>query len=153
MSPDWMSEALILAQKAASEDEVPVGAVIIHAGQIVGRGYNLRETLNLPTAHAEIRAIEDAAKNLKSWRLNDAILYVTLEPCPMCLAASQQARIGKIIYGATDPKGGALTLGYRLHEDVRTNHRFAVEHENHAACSQILSDFFAKKRKNLSSPD
>jgi tRNA(adenine34) deaminase len=142
-----MKEALKLAEQASSEDEVPVGAVVMLSGKIVGRGYNRREQDQNPLAHAEILAIQDAAKNLKSWRLNDCELIVTLEPCPMCLAACQQARIKEVIYGAKDPKGGALSLGYSLHEDPKTNHRFTVRFEETPECGKILSQFFEKKRK------
>lgn len=144
----WLLEALKLAEQAAARDEVPVGAVIIKDGQIVGRGYNLRETDQDPLAHAEVLAIRDAAKNLGSWRLIGCKLYVTLEPCPMCLAACQQARIDEAIYGAADPKGGALSLGYALHENPKTNHRFSVAHHvGVPRCGEILSRFFAERRK------
>jgi tRNA(adenine34) deaminase len=142
-----MQQALELAQKAASEDEVPVGAVVILNGKIIGRGYNRREQDQSPIAHAEILAIEEAAKNLGSWRLEDCELIVTLEPCPMCLAACQQARIKQVFYGAQDPKGGALSLGYPLHEDLKTNHRFSVTFQETPECGKILSEFFQKKRK------
>jgi len=141
-----MSEALKLAREALTHDEVPVGAIITQNGIVVGRGFNRRETDQNPTAHAEVLAIQDAAKNLGSWRLLDCVLHVTLEPCLMCLAACQQARLSKVIYGAKDPKGGALSLGYPLHEDMRTNHRFTVRYEACEASSQILKDFFAAKR-------
>jgi tRNA(adenine34) deaminase len=146
-SEDWMNEAFSLASQAAKEDEVPVGAIVVFQGQIVGRGYNRREQDQSPIAHAEILAIQEAAASLKSWRLNECVLFVTLEPCPMCLAAVQQARIQEVYYGATDSKGGALSLGYRLHENPKTNHRFKVTHQESSQCSQILKDFFAKKRK------
>ena len=142
----WMQEALFLAQKAASEDEVPVGAIVVYQNRIIGRGYNRREQIQDPLAHAEIMAIQEAAKALGSWRLVDCTLVVTLEPCPMCLAASQQARVQEVIYGTSDPKGGALSLGYRLHEDRRTNHRFSVTLVEMSSCSQILKDFFRLKR-------
>jgi tRNA(adenine34) deaminase len=142
-----MEAALELAQNAAALDEVPVGAVVVHQGKIVGRGLNRREQDHNPVAHAEILAIQEAAKNLNSWRLVDCTLYVSLEPCPMCLAACQQARVTEVVYGAKDPKGGALSLGYSLHEDVRTNHRFSVKYEEDPRCGQILSDFFKNKRK------
>jgi tRNA(adenine34) deaminase len=144
----WMHEALALAKQAAQEDEVPVGAIVIHQGKVIGKGYNRREQQQNPLAHAEILAIQEASQSLKSWRLNDCILVVTLEPCPMCLAASQQSRIREVIYGASDPKGGALSLGYRLNEDLRTNHRFVVTHQETPECSQVLKDFFSKKRKS-----
>lgn len=142
-----MEEALRLARQAEAEDEVPVGAVLIHEGKIVGRGYNRREGAHDPIAHAEILALQQAAAALKSWRLTDATLVVTLEPCPMCLAASQQARVARIVYGAVDPKGGALSLNYRLNEDARTNHRFPVEYLPTPDCETILKEFFRRKRR------
>lgn len=144
---EWLVEALKLAHIAATEDEVPVGALVIHDGKIVGRGYNLREKNNDPVAHAEILAIQEAARALQSWRLTDCTLVVTLEPCPMCLAACQQARIDQVFYGAKDPKGGALSLGYPLHQDPKTNHRFEVHFEDDPSCGAVLTDFFSKKRK------
>jgi tRNA(adenine34) deaminase len=141
-----MKEALFLAEKAAAEGEVPVGSLVVKDGQIIGSGYNKREGLKNPIAHAEVIAIQEATKALKSWRLIDCVLVVTLEPCPMCLAAAQQARIGKVVYAATDKKGGALSLGYRLNEDVRTNHRFPVQQVEMHECGQILTEFFAKRR-------
>jgi tRNA(adenine34) deaminase len=146
----WMQEALSLAQKAAQEDEVPVGAVVVYQNQVIGRGYNQREHHHDPLAHAEMRAIAEAAQFLKSWRLIDCLLVVTLEPCPMCLAACQQARVQEVVYGALDKKGGALSLGYRLNEDVRTNHRFPVYYLETPKCSQILKDFFSSKRTKTS---
>ncbi len=145
-----MSEALELAREAERADEVPVGAVILHEGRVVGRGRNDREESNDPTGHAEIRAIQAAARALGSWRLEKCTLVVTLEPCPMCLAAVQQSRIPLVIYGAQDPKGGALSLGYRLNEDSRTNHRFEVRYEPEPRCSSILTEFFRKKRQGAS---
>ncbi len=138
--------ALVQAQIAASQDEVPVGAIVVRSGLVVGVGYNRREQLNNPVAHAEILAIQDAASNLSSWRLIDCILYCTLEPCPMCLAACQQARVKEVIFGAMDTKGGALSLGYRLNEDFRTHHRFEAKYLETPSCSQILKEFFEKKR-------
>jgi tRNA(adenine34) deaminase len=143
----WMKEALLLAQKAASEDEVPVGAIVLHNQKIIGKGYNQREQLQSPVAHAEILALQDASRALGSWRLTNCILVVTLEPCPMCLAALQQSRIQEVVFGATDLKGGALSLGYRLNEDLRTNHRFSVQFHETLECSKILKEFFLKKRQ------
>lgn len=143
---DWLAEALKLAKKAAQEDEVPVGAVVIHDGKIIGRGYNRREQDQNPLAHAEILAIHEATQHLESWRLNECTLVVTLEPCPMCLAACQQSRIGEVYFGAKDPKGGALSLGYALHQDPKTNHRFEVHFVDEPACGAVLTDFFKKKR-------
>lgn len=145
----FLSQALELARKARALDEVPVGALIINPqGQIIGKGYNLREKQQNPVAHAEVLAIQNAARELGSWRLNDCELFVTLEPCPMCLAACQQARLARVTYGAVDPKGGALSLGYALHADGRTNHRFEVVHHPFQECGQILSEFFSRKRKS-----
>jgi tRNA(adenine34) deaminase len=141
-----MNEAFKLAQKAEEQDEVPVGALVVQNDRIIATGFNQRERDHDPTAHAEMIALQKATRFLKSWRLNDCILVVTLEPCPMCLAAAQQARIGKIYFGARDKKGGALSLGYSLHEDVRTNHRFKVIYHEFQSGSQILTRFFKQKR-------
>jgi tRNA(Arg) A34 adenosine deaminase TadA len=143
-----MDQALELARRAASEDEVPVGAVVVHEGKVIGRGYNRRERENNPCSHAEIEAILEATRVLGSWRLEGCLLVVTLEPCPMCLGACQQARVAEVVYGAVDPKGGALSLGYKLHEDTRLNHRFTVRLEESAECGQVLREFFARKRKS-----
>lgn len=150
--PSWLEralgEALALAEKAAREDEVPVGAVVVEreSGRIVGRGHNRREQDANPIAHAEILAIEDAARALNSWRLDDCAMVVTLEPCPMCLAACQQARVEQAYYGARDPKGGAISLGFCVHEDSRVNHRFPAEFVETPECGAILTRFFAGKR-------
>jgi tRNA(adenine34) deaminase len=146
-SSRWMQKALLLAEKAAKQGEVPVGAVVVLGGKIIGRGYNRRESRADPIAHAEIAALQAASRRLGSWRLLDCKLYVTLEPCPMCLAACQQARVLEVIYGARDPKGGAISLGYMVHEDVRTNHRFPVRTHEDARCGEILSQFFRARRK------
>lgn len=146
---DWgfaLDEALRLAQESATEGEVPVGAVVVHEGKIIGRGRNRREQNQDPLSHAELHAIAEAAQALGSWRLIGCTLVVTLEPCPMCLGALQQARIDQVIFGATDPKGGALSLGYSLHSDPRTNHRFPVEHHEDLRCSEILREFFRARR-------
>ena len=146
----WMQEALDLAEQAAKEDEVPIGAVVILEGKIIGRGYNQREQNQDPIGHAELMALRQASKTVGNWRLINAELYVTLEPCPMCLAACQQARIQKVTYGTPDLKGGALSLGYRLHEDARTHHRFDAECVPDARCEALLKDFFKKKRLKTS---
>ena len=143
----FLEAALALARSAAEADEVPVGAVIVRNGAIVSRGANFRERIQSPLSHAEIHAIAGAAGRLGSWRLNECDLYVTLEPCPMCLGAMHQARIRRCVYGAADPKGGALSLGYRLNEDTRTNHRFPVELSADDRCGKILTDFFRRKRE------
>ena len=144
---NFLEQALELARQAAAIDEVPVGAVVVHDGQVVGRGFNTRERDQNPLLHAEMVAITEAARTLGSWRVIDCDLYVTLEPCPMCLAACQQARVRRVVYGAKDEKGGALCLGYPIHQDPKVNHRFEVVHEANAECSRVLSDFFAARRK------
>jgi tRNA(adenine34) deaminase len=143
----WMRLALEEAQVAAVEDEVPVGAVIVAGGRVVASGHNQREQLNDPTAHAEMIALTQAAANLGSWRLEGCTLYVTLEPCPMCAGAILQARVPFVVWGAADPKAGAVASLYRLFDDARLNHR--VEHTGGvlaADCGRILSDFFRGKR-------
>ena len=146
-----MTEALLLAGRAAELDEVPVGAVIVFEDQIIGRGFNLRETIQKPISHAEIHAVLQAASHLNSWRLYDCDLYVTLEPCLMCLGAMSQARIRKCIFGALDVKGGALSLGYPFQSDERLNHRFEVEYFRNDYCGNILTEFFRKKRQKSKS--
>ena len=149
---DWspaMNEALQLAREAENEGEVPVGAVVVEdsTGRILGRGRNCRETQSDPVGHAEILALQQAAKTLQSWRLTGCTLVVTLEPCAMCLAAAQLARVNALVYSARDPKGGALSLGYLLHQDQRLNHRFEVDRLDLPSCGEILSEFFRRKRK------
>ncbi|MDD2504280.1 MAG: nucleoside deaminase, partial [Clostridia bacterium] len=112
-----MQEALVEAQKAYVFDEVPIGAVVVKDGKIIGRGHNLRERVKDPTLHAEIIAIKQAAKALGSWRLSDCDLYVTIEPCPMCAGAVLQARIRQLIFGARDPKAGCAGSLYNLLQD------------------------------------
>lgn len=143
----WMRVALQLAQQADEQQEVPVGAVIVSAGRVIGEGFNQRETLKDPTAHAEMLAITQAAESLGSWRLVDCTLYVTLEPCPMCAGAIVQARIPTVVYGTTDPKGGACHTLYRITDDERLNHRATVlggvlQDESRF----LLQSFFARQR-------
>ena len=143
----WMRLALEEARVAATEDEVPVGAIVVSGGRVIGSGHNQREQLADPTAHAEMIAITQAAATLGSWRLEGCILYVTLEPCPMCAGAILQARVPAVVWGAADPKAGAVESLYRLFEDSRLNHR--VEHIGHVLadeCGRLLSDFFRGKR-------
>jgi tRNA(adenine34) deaminase len=143
----WMRLALEEARVAAEEDEVPVGAVIVAGGRVIASGHNQREQLNDPTAHAEMIALTQAAANLGSWRLEGCTLYVTLEPCPMCAGAILQARVPFVVWGAADPKAGAVESLYRLFDDARLNHR--VEHVGGvlaADCGRVLSDFFRGKR-------
>lgn len=143
----WMRQALAEAQAAFDEDEVPVGAVIVHQGRVIAAAHNQRETLNDPTAHAEILAMTQAADALQSWRLTDCTLYVTLEPCPMCAGAIVQARIPRVVYGTTDPKAGACHTLYQITADPRLNHQSEV----HGGvlrdeCRQILQAFFGHQR-------
>lgn len=147
---NYMGLALDEAHEAFKEDEVPIGAVIISPyGEVLSFAHNTKEKELNPCHHAEILAIEQAAKKLKSWRLTDCELYVTLEPCPMCLSAIQQARLSSVYFGAYDAKGGALSLGYNLHNDDRLNHKFNVYGGyRHQECSKLLSRFFRQKRKS-----
>jgi len=150
----WMQEALRLAQAALAEDEVPVGCVIVHEGRAVGRAHNQRETLRDPTAHAEMIAITQAAEALGSWRLHGCTLYVTLEPCAMCAGAMVLARIDRLVYGATDPKAGAVESVFRLLDEPRLNHRIPVTPGVLAeACGAILSEFFRRKRQSPQDED
>ncbi len=143
----FMREALKLAERAFAENEVPVGAVIVRDGVIIGKGYNQREMLNDPTAHAEMIAITSAATAVEDWRLNDCTLYVTLEPCLMCAGAIVLARIGRIVYGADDPKAGAVRSLYNVLEDKRLNHHPAITFGILAQQSSVLlKDFFQKQR-------
>ncbi|HCS73248.1 MAG TPA: tRNA-specific adenosine deaminase [Clostridiales bacterium] len=142
-----MQEALVEAQKAYVFDEVPIGAVVVKDGKIIGRGHNLRERVKDPTLHAEIIAIKQAAKALGSWRLSDCDLYVTIEPCPMCAGAVLQARIRQLIFGARDPKAGCAGSLYNLLQDPRFNHQTeVVEGVLEEDCSQIMKDYFRQKR-------
>lgn len=144
-----MTLALEEAEAAYRADEVPVGAVIVSAeGVVIARAHNLKEHSKDPCDHAEIAAIRKAATELGQWRLTGATLIVTLEPCPMCLAAMVQARIECLVFGAYDPKGGSLSLGYHLHNDTRLNHRFkVVGGVHHFESARLLSQFFRQKRQ------
>ena len=142
-----MTLALAQAQAAAAEDEVPIGAIIVRGGQVLAAAHNQREQLRDPTAHAEMIAITQAATALDSWRLEDCTLYVTLEPCPMCAGAIVQSRVKRVVYGADDPKAGAVRSLYQLLEDSRLNHRAEVTAGVMAEeCGQVLSQFFQQKR-------
>jgi tRNA(adenine34) deaminase len=144
----WMGEALKAARKAAGRNEVPIGAVVVKDGKLLGSGYNLRETKQDPTAHAELIAIRRAAQKAGSWRLTGATLYVTLEPCAMCMGAAILARIDRLVFGCFDPKAGAAGSLFDLSNDSRLNHRFYVESGIRGKeCSEILSHFFRELRK------
>jgi tRNA(adenine34) deaminase len=143
----FMAAALELAREAERLGEVPVGAVVVVGDRVVGRGYNRREVDHDPLAHAELLAIREACRALGRWRLTDGTLYVTLEPCVMCAGALVQARVGRLVFGATDPKYGAVGSQFDLPRDARLNHRVAVtggiEGE---ACRAVLDEFFARLR-------
>lgn len=140
--------ALQQAEQAYREQEVPVGAVIIQGERVIAAAYNQREQLRDPTAHAEMIAITQAATAVGGWRLEGCSLYVTLEPCPMCAGAIVQARIPRVVYGATDPKAGAVNTLYHLLDDYRLNHRAQVVAGILAQpCGAILTQFFAERRE------
>lgn len=143
-----MQMALQEAEAAAAENEVPIGAVIVHGErQVIASDHNRREQLHDPTAHAEMLAITQAAEALGSWRLDDCTLFVTLEPCPMCAGAILQARIPYLVYGARDAKGGAVHSLYQLLNDVRFNHRCSViSGVLSDPCGSILTRFFQQQR-------
>lgn len=143
----WMKAALAEARVAQARGEVPVGAIIVHEDRVIGRGRNERESMQDPTAHAEMIAIREAAQALGSWRLIDTVLYVTLEPCPMCAGALVNARVPRVVWGCNDPKAGATQTLYTIGSDPRLNHRFeCVPGVLAEECSALLSGFFAAIR-------
>lgn len=144
---DWMRLALIQAQMAFEQGEVPIGAVVVHKGRVIAAAHNKKELRQDPTAHAEILVIQRAAKVLEGWRLRDALLYVTLEPCPMCAGAIIQSRLKQVVYGCADLKGGATGSVMNVLDYTLWNHRVDVvagvlEEE----CSEILKLFFKRLR-------
>lgn len=144
----YMKIALAQAKKAAAEDEVPVGAVVVKDGKIIAKAHNLKEKKGMATRHAEIEAIERAAKKTGNWWLENCDIFVTLEPCAMCAGAMINARIGALYFGAWEPKTGCCGSLYNLPADKRFNHNFPVtggvaEEE----CAKLLSDYFKEKRK------
>jgi tRNA(adenine34) deaminase len=148
----FMLEALKEAELAKAKGEVPVGAIIVRNGQVIGRGHNLREKMRSPLAHAELLAIDEASLTLNSWRLEDCTIYVTLEPCPMCAGAIIQSRIERLVYGASDPKGGCAGTIINLVEDERFNHQVS---ENISGimgkeAAEQLSSFFQELRERNS---
>jgi tRNA(adenine34) deaminase len=146
----FMTMALEQADLAYKNQEVPVGAVLVSPeGEVLSKTFNLKESHFNPAGHAEILAITDGARKLQNWRLIDCVLYVTLEPCPMCLMSMVQARIKQCVFGTYDAKGGALSLGYHLHQDKRLNHQFSVIGGiKHFECSRVLSQFFKERRSS-----
>ena len=146
---DFMQAALALAANAADNGEVPVGALVVRDGEIIGRGQNSMIARNDPTAHAEILALRDAARRIGNYRLVDCELYVTLEPCAMCAGAMMHARIARVMFGASDPKTGACGSVVDLFAEQRLNHHAEVTGGILAdTCAQQLKDFFALRRKN-----
>ncbi|MEE9421929.1 MAG: tRNA adenosine(34) deaminase TadA [Gammaproteobacteria bacterium] len=143
----WMQVAIQLAEQAARKGEVPVGAIIVMGGQVIGEGWNQPISTNDPTAHAEIMAIRNAAIRIKNYRLTGTTLYVTLEPCLMCAGSMVHARIERLVYGATDPKRGAVNSTCHALESQGLNHRIQVEGGVMAAeCGGLLQTFFREKR-------
>ncbi|MGH1485327.1 MAG: tRNA adenosine(34) deaminase TadA [Cellvibrionaceae bacterium] len=144
----WMQQALLLADQAESLEEVPVGALLVLNDEVIGRGYNQPITTNDPTAHAEIIALRDAAKHLGNYRLVGATLYVTIEPCTMCAGAIIHSRISRLVYGATEPKAGAISSCSQLLDADYVNYK--VDYLGGVCadeCSQKISDFFSKRRR------
>jgi len=144
----FMKLAIEEAKKAEALKEVPIGAVLVHDGKVIAKGYNLRETTQRSITHAEILVIDKACEALQTWRLEEAILYVTLEPCPMCAGAIIQSRIKKVVYGAKDPKAGCAGTLMNILQDSRFNHQTEVasgimEEE----CGELLSSFFRNLRQ------
>lgn len=144
----FMKLAIAEAKKAEALKEVPIGAVLVHDGKVIAKGYNLRETTQRSITHAEILVIDKACEALQTWRLEEAILYVTLEPCPMCAGAIIQSRIKKVVYGAKDPKAGCAGTLMNILQDSRFNHQTEVasgimEEE----CGELLSSFFRNLRQ------
>jgi tRNA(adenine34) deaminase len=144
---DWMDEALAEARAAAAVGDVPVGAIVVHDGAIIGRGRNRRELDGDPTGHAELVALREAARSLGMWRV-EATLYVTQEPCPMCAGAIVNARVKRLVFGCTNPKAGAVVTLYQIPTDPRLNHRVEVLGGIRSEqCAAELSAFFAELRR------
>ncbi len=144
---DWMSFALDEARAAAAAGDVPVGAVVVREGSVIGRGRNRREVDRDPTAHAEVVALRDAASALGHWRV-DGTLYVTQEPCPMCAGALVNARVPTLVFGCPNPKAGAVESLFTIVTDARLNHRMVVRSKVRSAeCAALLTEFFAELRR------
>ena len=149
MHEKYMRLAIKEAIKAQNKDEVPIGAVIVKDDKVISRGHNLRESKQIASAHAEMIAIDKACKKLGTWRLEGCTLYVTLEPCPMCAGATILSRIDKVVYGASDPKGGCIESCIKMYEQQGFNHYPIYEAGiMKEECANLLSDFFREKRKN-----
>lgn len=148
-----MGVALTLARQAAARGDVPVGAIVVQDGVITGVGHNRREIEADPTGHAEIVALREACRGADRWRVDGATLYVTLEPCPMCAGAIVNARVARLVYGAADPKAGAVSSLYEICTDPRLNHRVEVQAGVLAEpCAQVLRDFFRQVRQQRRAP-
>jgi tRNA(adenine34) deaminase len=147
-SSDWMALALAEARQALAHDDVPVGAVVVHGGEVIATRHNERELRGDPVAHAEILALRDAARTLGRWRLDGCTMYVTLEPCAMCAGAMVNARLGALVYAADDPKAGAAGSVYSLLDGDRLNHRVPVDRADHHAgeAGELLRAFFRHRR-------
>jgi len=143
----WMRDAIAEAQRALAHDDVPIGAVVVHSGRVIGRGHNERELLQDPTAHAEVIALREAAIALGSWRVLDSTLYVTLEPCAMCAGAMIHARLDRLVYAAADPKAGACGSVLQVLNHPQLNHQMQVEQGIAAEDSaELLRSFFRERR-------
>lgn len=148
LDEEYMLKAIELAKTAYQKGECPIGAIVVDKnGDIIGEGYNLRETTHSPTAHAEIIAIEKAASHCGEWRLSDCTLYVTLEPCPMCAGAIINSRIKRLVYGAFDEKNGACASVLNLFEESFTHTPLVRSRILEKECSRLLSDFFSELRE------
>lgn len=146
----WMRQALRLAEQAAAVGEVPVGAVLVRDGEVIGSGFNRPIGNCDPTAHAEILALRQAAEHVGNYRIIDSTLYVTLEPCPMCAGAMVHARVGRVVFGASDPRAGAAGTVFNLLQSESLNHRAAVTGGVlDDACGQLLRDFFRSRREAI----
>jgi tRNA(adenine34) deaminase len=144
----FMQEAIELARRALDAEDVPVGALVVYQGRVIGRGCNQREKLQDPTAHAEMLALTAAAEYIGHWRLEDCTLYVTLEPCPMCAGAIVQARVSRLVYGASDDKAGACGSLYEITRDFRLNHQVeTIAGVMAEPCAELLQAFFRRRRE------
>jgi tRNA(adenine34) deaminase len=153
MHTRWMDQALAEAELAAAHDDVPIGAVVVRDGELLSRAHNRREVDADPTAHAEILALRDAARALGTWRLEGCTLVVTLEPCTMCAGALVLARLDRLVFGADDPKAGAVGALYDIPRDPRLNHQVEVVRGVQAdRCGELLRSFFAARRRSHGSP-
>jgi tRNA(adenine34) deaminase len=148
MHTSWMDQAIAEAELAAAHDDVPIGAVVVRDGELLARAHNRREVDRDPTAHAEILALRDAARALGTWRLEGCTLVVTLEPCTMCAGALVLARLDRLVFGADDPKAGAVGALYDIPRDPRLNHQVEVVRGVEAErCGELLRSFFAARRR------